>query len=175
MSEPFDPMGEAVVWIADTGLFVACGRQQNAKYTALEQFARRNDLTFVLPQRVYAELTDAPVRSTPGETPIDDAIAAGWVTVAEEPTYTDGTVARVMDDARRSIAQSSNRRDDQIEKADTALAAVAAERLSDEAEFASVVTTDVDAGEATVTALAANGFQDRVRFKDGFELIEEIT
>ncbi|MFW6436049.1 MAG: hypothetical protein ACOCYZ_00255 [Halococcoides sp.] len=175
MSESFDQMGQDGVWIADTGLFVACGRQQNPKYTALERFAHRNDLTFVVPQRVYSELTDAPVRSTPGQTPIDEAIDGGWVTVADDPSYSDGTVARVMDDARRYIAQSSNRRDDQIEKADTALAAVAAERLSGNAEFASVVTTDVDAGEATVAALAANGFEARVRFVDGFELIEEIT
>jgi len=174
MSDSFDPMGDSVVWIADTGLFVACGRQQNAKYAALEQFAQQNALTFVVPRRVYRELTDAPARSTPGATPIDRAIDAGWVTVADEPDYTDGTVARVMDDARRYIAQSSNRRDDQIEKADTALAAVAAERLAGSADFALVVTTDVDAGEATVEALSAIGFDHRVRFKDGFELIEEI-
>ncbi|WEL21953.1 hypothetical protein [Halorhabdus sp. BNX81] len=53
MSGSFDPMAEGVVWVADTGLFVACGRQQNNKYTALERFARRNDLSFV-PERFEA-------------------------------------------------------------------------------------------------------------------------
>jgi hypothetical protein len=48
MSRPFDPMQEDVVWVADTGLFVACGRQQNNKYTALERFAQRNDISFVV-------------------------------------------------------------------------------------------------------------------------------
>jgi hypothetical protein len=38
-----------------------------------------------------------------------------------------------------------------------------------------VVTTDTDAGEGTVAALAANGFEDRIQFRDGFELIDEIT
>ncbi|GAA0721072.1 hypothetical protein J2744_000379 [Halorubrum trapanicum] len=176
MSEEFAPNRADVLWVADTGLFVACGRQQNNKYTALEQFARRNDITLVIPQRVYDELGGAPERSTPGQTPINSAIDAGWVAVAEEPDYTNSTVSQVMDDVRTFIARSSNRREDQIEKADTALAAVAAERLdTGDVEFACIVTTDIDAGEGIVSVLSRNGFDDRVQFKNGFELIEEIT
>lgn len=176
MSEAFDPMQEGVVWVADTGLFVACGRQQNNKYTALERFAQRNGLSFVIPERVYDELGGAPDRSTPGQTPINSAIDAGWVTVADEPDYTNSTVSQVMDEVRTYIAQSSNRREDQIEKADTALGAVVADRLdAGDAEFACVVTTDIDAGEGIVSALSRNGFDDRVQFKNGFELIEDIT
>ncbi|WP_254824330.1 hypothetical protein [Haloglomus halophilum] len=176
MSEPFDLLQEDVVWVADTGLFVACGRQQNNKYTALERFARRNDITFVIPERVYDELGGAPDRSTPGQTPINSAINAGWVTVADEPDYTNSTVSQVMDDVRTFIARSSNRREDQIEKADTALAAVTAERLdTGDAAFACIVTTDIDAGEGIVSALSRNEFDARVQFKNGFELIEEIT
>ena len=129
MGEPFDLYQESVAWVADTGLFIVCGRQQNNKYTALERFARQNDLTFVIPQRVYDELGGAPDRSTPGQTPINSAIDAGWVTVADEVDYTNSTVSQVMDDVRSFIARSSNRNEDQIEKADTALAAVAVELL----------------------------------------------
>jgi rRNA-processing protein FCF1 len=89
MSEPFDVFQKSVAWVADTGLFIACGRQQNNKYTALEQYARQNDIRFVIPQRVYDELGGAPDRSTPGQTPINSAIDAGWVTVANEPDYTN--------------------------------------------------------------------------------------
>jgi hypothetical protein len=176
MDGPFDPMGERVLWVVDTGVFIACGRQQNNKYTALERFAQRNDLSFVIPRRVYDELGGAPDRSTPGQTPINSAINAGWVTVAAKPDYTNSTVSQVMDDVRTYIAQSSNRPEDQIEKADTALAAVAAERLDEgDADFAYVVTTDTDAGDGIVSALSRNGFDERVQFRDGFELIEEIT
>lgn len=81
-----------------------------------------------------------------------------------------------MDDVRGYIARSSNRNEDQIEKADTALAAVAATHLDGgRAECACIVTTDFDAGDGVVAALEANGFEDRVQFKNGFELIEEIT
>lgn len=175
MSDPFDLFQESVAWVADTGLFVACGRQQNNKYTALERFAQRNDLTFVIPQRVYDELGGAPDRSTPGQTPINSAIDAGWVTVSDEPDYTNSTVATVMDDVRSYIAGSSNRDEDQIEKADTALAAVAVELLQGENEFVCIVSTDIDAGEGVVAALDTNGFENRAQFKNGFELIDEIT
>lgn len=176
MSEAFDPIQADVLWVADTGLFVACGRQRNNKYTALEQFAGRNDITLVIPQRVYDELGGAPDRSTPGQAPINSAIDAGWVAVADEPDYTNGTVSQVMDDVRTSIARSSNRREDQIEKADTALAAVAAERLgTGDVAFACIVTTDIDAGEGIVSVLSRNGFDGRVQFKNGFELIDELT
>jgi len=176
MNEPFDPFQESVEWVADTGFFIACGRQQNNKYTALERFATRNALTFVIPKRVYEELGGASDRSTPGQTPINSAVDAGWVRVADEPAYTNSTVSRVMDDVRSYIARSSNRNEDQIEKADTALGAVAATLIDNgDARFVCVVTTDADAGKGTIAALAANGFEDRVQFIDGFELINEIT
>ncbi|RQG90928.1 hypothetical protein [Natrarchaeobius chitinivorans] len=175
MSDPFDPFQGTVAWIADSGLFIACGRRQNNKYAALERFAAQNDLTFVIPQRVYDELGEAPDRSTPGQTPINSAIDAGWVRIADAPDYTKGTVSRVMDDVRTFIARSSNRTEDQIEKADTALAAVAVQLLEEGACHICLVTTDVDAGEGVVAALGANGLENRVQFKNGFELIDEIT
>lgn len=175
-NDSFDASREPVAWVADSGLFVACGRQENSKYVALERFARRHDCTFVIPRRVYEELGGAPDRSTPGVTPINSAIDAGWVTVADEPEYADSTVSRVMDNVRGYIAASSNRHEDQIEKADAALAAVAVELLEDgRADLVRVVTTDVDAGNGVVAALAANGFENRIEFTDGFELVDEIT
>lgn len=176
MSEPFDPFEESVAWVADTGFFVACGRQQNNKYTALERFANRNDLTFVIPQRVYEELGGAPDRSTPGQTPINSARDAGWVRVADKPEYANSTVSQVMDDVRSYIARSSNRDEDQIEKADTALGAVAATLLdTGTAQSVCIVTTDTDAGEGVVAALATQGFEDRIQYRDGFDLIDQIT
>jgi hypothetical protein len=56
-------------------------------------------------------------------------IEAGWVTVADEPDYADNTVARVTDHVRTHIAASSTRGEDQLEKTDTVLRAIAAERL----------------------------------------------
>lgn len=171
-----DEDDESVAWVGDSGLFIACGRQHNDKYTALERFARRREQTFVIPQRVYDELVGAPDRSTPGKTPIDSAIHAGWVRVADDPDYADGEVSRVMDSTRAYIAASSNRDENQIEKADAALGAVAVDCLTEgDAESVVVVTTDTDAGEGVVTALEANGFAGRARFVDGFELLDELT
>ncbi len=175
MDDSFDTLQESVAWVVDTGVFVACGRQQNNKYVALARFARGNDITFIIPPRVYEELGGAPNRSTPGQTPINSAIEAGWVTVADEPDYTNSTVSKVMDSVRSFIARSSNRDEHQIEKADTALAATAVEQLQKESEYVCIVTTDIDAGSGVVVSLEAEGFERRVQFKNGFELIDEIT
>ncbi len=123
------PFPENAVWVADSGLFIACGRQQHTKYVALEQFARRNEISFVIPQRVYEELGGAPDRSTPSQTPITGAIDAGWVTVADEVDYTNPTVSNVMDHVRGFISKRSGRSEDDIKKADTALGGVAAQIL----------------------------------------------
>lgn len=167
---------ENTAWVADTGLFVACGRQQNNKYVAFRQFAQRREISFIIPRRVYEELGGAPDRSTPGQTPIDSAIDAGWVKIADELDYTNSTVASVMDDVRTFIAQTSNRDEDHVEKADTALAGVAVELLErGETSFITVVTTDSDAGEGVARVIETHGFDGQIELKDGFELIEEIT
>lgn len=164
------------VWIVDTGVFVACGREGNDKYAALRRLAVSREMRFLVPRRVYDELGGAPDGSTPQDVPIERAVEAGWVRVADEPDYTNGTVASVMDSVRSFVAQSSNRAEDEIEKADTALAGVAVHCLErGGVSSVRVVTTDRDAGEGTVTALSAHGFSDRVVYEDGFELIEAIT
>jgi hypothetical protein len=176
MAETTDSSSQNTAWIADSGLFIACGRQQNNKYTALARFAQRNEITFVIPQRVYEELGGAPDRSTPGQTPINSAIDTGWVTVADEIDYTNSTVSSVMDEVRGFIARASNRDEDQIEKADTALAGVAVQLLDRrDAEHIHLVTTDTDAGNGVVAAVESHGFPDHIEFKNGFELIAEIT
>ena len=76
-----------------------------------------------------------------------------------------GNFIILMDDARSYIARSSNRSEARIEKADTALAAAAVERLEAEGGQVRIVTTDIDAGEAIVATLDAHGFENRVRFK----------
>ncbi|WP_433631139.1 hypothetical protein [Halomicrococcus sp. NG-SE-24] len=176
MEETTQSIPEDAVWVADSGVFIACGRQQGSKYTALERFAQRNGITFVIPQRVYEELGGAPERSTPGQSPINSAIDSGWVTVADELDYTNATVSSVMDDIRSFIASNSNRSEDAIEKADTALGGVAAQLLiSESASAVCILTTDVDAGTGVVAVLEAHGFEGQISFKDGFELIAELT
>lgn len=176
MAGTTESIPEDATWVADSGVFIACGRQGHEKHIALERFATRNEITFVVPQRVYDELGGAPDRSTPGQTPINSAIETGWVTVADELTYTNPTVSRVMDTVRNYIAQQSNRSEDAIEKADTALGGVTAHLLDNgNASAVCVLTTDIDAGNGVVTAIEAHGFAGQITFKDGFELLADIS
>jgi len=77
----------------------------NSRYQAVRRFARRNDITFVLPERVYEELTvDEPDVEAP---PIDTAIDEGWATVAAPLEFSEPIVSRVMDGVQRYIANVS--------------------------------------------------------------------
>jgi len=159
--------------IADTGLFVAMGLPSNSRYKAVRRFARRNDVTFVLPERVYEELTvdDPDVE----EVPIDTAIDEGWATVAAPLEFSEPVVSRMMDGVQRFIANADDRPAVEVERADAALAALAAQHLSaGTATEVYIYTTDIAAGEGAETVLASAGYGDSVTFVNGFRFIEEL-
>lgn len=111
----------SAIHIGDTGLFVAMGDIENRRYRAVRTFAHRNKITFVLPERVYEELT--ATRSADRTLPIDAAIDDGWVRVADPLDYSMPLVSRVMDGVQRYIANADDRPEDEIERADAALPA----------------------------------------------------
>jgi len=160
--------------IADTGLFVAMGQPSNSRYQAVRQFARRNDITFVLPERVYEELTvdDLDIEAPP----VDDAIDEGWATVAAPLEFSDPIVSRAMDGVQRYIANADERPADEVERADAALAALAAQHLSaGMVTEVYIYTTDIAAGEGAETVLASEGYGDSVTFVNGFRFIEDLV
>ena len=161
------------IHIADTGLFVAIGQPSNRQYQAVRTFARRNDITFVLPERVYDELTiNAPDVETP---PIDTAIKEGWARVAAPLDYSHGLVSRTMDGVQRYIANADNRPADEIERADPALAGVAAHAFVEgTADQAYIYTTDTLAGGGAETVLASEGYGDSVTYVNGFRFVEDL-
>jgi hypothetical protein len=162
-------------YIADTGLFIACGRPTNSKYLALAAFAERIDVVFTIPRRVHEELGGSPDGYSISNAPVDHAIEQGWVEVFPELDYTRGAVSQVLDDVREYIAGKSNRYPDRTEKADTALGGVALQILErDGIERVFVVTTDVDPGHGVVRALTAQGYGDQVEFVDGFEFVDDL-
>ena len=159
--------------IADTGLFVAMGQPSNSRYQAVRRFARRNDITFVVPDRVYEELTtDQPAVENP---PVDTAIEAGWVQVAAPLPFSKPIVSRVMDGVQRYIANADDRPADEVERADAALAALAAQQLSTgQPTTVYIYTTDIAAGEGAETVLASEGYGDSVTFVNGFQFIDDL-
>jgi hypothetical protein len=160
--------------IADTGLFVAMGQPSNSRYKAVRRFARRNNITFVLPERVYDEL--AVDESDVEEVPIDTAIDEGWATVATPLEFSEPIVSRVMDGVQRYIANADDRPADEVERADAALAALAAQHLSaGTATEVYIYTTDIAAGEGAETVLASEGYGDSVTYVNGFRFIEDLV
>ena len=160
--------------IDDTGLFVAMGQPSNSRYEAVLRFTRRNDISFVLPERVYDELTvdDADIEAPP----IDAAIDEGWATVAPPLEFSESIVSRAMDGVQRYIANADDRHADEIERADAALPALAAQDLSaGTATEVYIYTTEIVAGEGADTVLASEGYGDSVTFVNGFRFIEDLV
>ncbi|MDS0296653.1 hypothetical protein [Halogeometricum luteum] len=160
--------------IADTGLFVAMGQPSNSRYQAVRRFARRNDITFVLPERVYEELTvNDPDIEAP---PVDAAINERWTTVATPLEFSEPIVSRAMDGVQRYIANADDRPADEVERADAALAAIAAQHLSTgTATEVYIYTTDIAAGEGAEAVLGSEGYGDSVTFVNGFRFIEDLV
>lgn len=164
--------------IADTGLFLAMGLPSNRRYQAVRRFARRNDITFVLPKRVYEELTDEELTDEESgvETPpVDTAIDDGWAGVAPPLAFSEPVVSRVMDGVQQYIANADDRPADEVERADAALAALGAEQLhSGAATEIYIYTTDIAAGEGAETVLAGEGYGDSVTFVNGFRFLDDL-
>lgn len=161
------------IHIADTGLFVAMGQPSNRRYQAVRTFARRNGITFVLPERVYDELTvEVDDVETP---PIDMAIEEEWARAAAPLDYSSALVSRTMDGVQRYIANADDRPADEIERADPALAGVAAHAfIEGTAAQAYIYTTDTLAGEGAEAVLASEGYDDSVTYVNGFRFVEDL-
>jgi hypothetical protein len=167
------------VFIADTGVFVRCGGPDKDKFQRLRRALRQAGVSLRIPQRVYEELGGDPAADEypSGNIPYSDGFEEGWIVVADELDYADPLVSTVMDEARRFIANETDRAEDSIEKADPALVGLAAQLLdTGEADQIVLLTTDKPAGKAAETLLPQHGFSDRIEFRYvSVEYLETLT
>lgn len=156
------------VFIADTGVFVRCGGPDKDKFQRLRRALRQTGVSLRIPQRVYEELGGDPAADTypSGDILAPDGFEEGWIVVADDLDYTNPLVATVMDGARRFIAHETDRNEDSIEKADTALVGLAAQLLeTKEADRIILLTTDKPAGRAAERLLSEHGFPEQVEYR----------
>ncbi|MFB6250832.1 MAG: hypothetical protein ABEI27_03940 [Halobellus sp.] len=167
------------VYIADTGVFIRCGGPDRDKFQRLRRALQQAGVSLRVPQRVYEELGgDSAADEYPsGNIPYPDGFEEGWIIVADELDYTNPLVSTVMDDARRFIANETDRDEDITEKADTALVGLAAQVLdTGQADHVVLLTTDKPAGRAAETLLPQHGFSGRIKFQYvSVEYLETIT
>jgi hypothetical protein len=156
------------VYVADTGVFVRCGGPDKEKFQRLRRAVRQAGVALRVPKRVYEELGGDPAADAypSGNIPYPDGFEEGWIVVADDLDYTSPLVSTVMDEARRFIANETDRDEDLTEKADTALVGLAAQLLdTGEADHVVLLTTDKPAGRAAETLLPQHGFSDRIEFR----------
>ncbi|WP_267164427.1 hypothetical protein [Halovenus salina] len=166
-------------YIADTGVFIRCGGPDNDKFQRLRRALQQADASLQIPQRIYEELGGNPAADEypSGNIPYPEGLKEGWIVVANELDYTNPLISTVMDQTRRFIANETNRDEDLIEKADTALVGLAAQLLDTrEADHVVLLTTDKPAGKAAETLLPRHGFNDRIEFRyASVEYLETVT
>jgi len=166
-------------YIADTGVFVRCGGPDKEKFQRLRRAVRQAGISLHVPQRVYEELGGDPTADAypSGNMPYPQGFEEGWIVVAEELDYTNTTISTVMDDTRRFIASETDRNEDIIEKADTALVGLAAQVLdTGQAEQVILLTTDKPAGQAAEKLLPEYGFDGRIEYQYiSPEYLESVT
>lgn len=167
------------VYVADTGVFVRCGGPDKEKFQRLRRAVRQAGVALRVPKRVYEELGGDPAADAypSGNIPYPDGFEEGWIVVADDLDYTSPLVSTVMDEARRFIANETDRDEDLTEKADTALVGLAAQLLdTGEADHVVLLTTDKPAGKAAETLLPQHGFSDRIEFRYvSVEYLETVT
>ncbi|ODR79558.1 hypothetical protein BG842_06535 [Haladaptatus sp. W1] len=166
-------------YIADTGVFVRCGGPDNQKYQRLRRAVRQAGVSLLAPRRVYEELGGDPDDEAypSSNSRWQEGVDEGWIRIADELDHTNPRVSRVMDAARRFIANDTDRPEDTIEKTDTALIGLAAQ-LFDTRQADSVVlfTTDKPAGRAAESLLPSHGFTNDVEYRYvSVEFLETIT
>lgn len=165
------------VYLADSGVFIRCGGPGMGKYQRLRRALRNADETLVVPRRVYEELGGTPDPYPSSEIPWQAGFDEGWITVADPLEYSNPTVSGIMDATRRFIANETDRSEDAVEKADTALVGLAAQYLdTDTADRVVLLTTDKPAGRAAETLLPEYGFHDRIEYRYVSEsYLEQLT
>lgn len=167
------------VYIADTGVFVRCGGPDNEKFQRLRRALQQAGVALLIPQRVYEELGGDPAAEEypSGNIPYPVGFEEGWIVVADELDYTKPRVSKVMDEARRFIANETTRNENLIEKADTALLGLAVQLLdSGTADNVVILTTDKPAGRAAETLLPQYAFNDQTEYQYvSVEYLETIT
>jgi hypothetical protein len=166
-------------YIADTGVFVRCGGPDNEKYQRLRRAVQQAGISLLVPRRVYEKLGGDPDDEVypSSNSRWQEGVEGGWIQIADELDYTNSRVSRMMDAARRFIANDTDRPEDTIEKTDTALIGLTAQ-LFDTRQADSVVllTTDKPAGRATETLLPSHGFTNSIQYRYvSVEFLETIT
>lgn len=167
-----------VVFI-DSSVLISCGRRESTRFQALAREARQRETVFRLSPQVYAEVTGDPAidEYTIDETAVDKALQEGWMKVTESPSYSNADVSNVMDQARRSIANASDRAEDAVEKTDTEIVGLALEMLlNSTVGQVTIVTNDIPLGEAAESLLPQYGLDDeQIIWLTGGELADELA
>lgn len=157
--------------IIDTNLFIVFERKD--AIDLLERAVSEHDVTLLVPQRVYEELTP---EGLPYDTPpVDEAISSGWVAVLDEVDYANPVVSATMDMVRQYIAAADDRAEHSIEQADAEVGGATATLLQQgRVDSIAVYTNDTAAFRGIERALTEHGYRERVQLVKSFDFFDAV-
>lgn len=162
---------QADVHVVDTNLFILFERTD--ELSLLERAVSEYDVEFVVPERVYEELT--PEAIPYDRPPVEQAIEDGWLRVLEGIDYANPVVSATMDLVRRYISAADERAEHEIEQTDAALGGAAATLfVRGSADSVAIYTTDQAAFRGIERALAEHEYENRVLFVDPFDFLDVV-
>lgn len=163
-----EELGPDDVVLVDTNLFVAVGGPEKPKYEKLRSFAKHQNVTLQVPQRVVDELSTMHVANR-----VEVAVDEGWATVVDPPAPSHGEAVAAMDFVRREIARRSEKDEHVVEKADTVFAGLAIEFLQQGNQRVVVLTDDRIAAEAIERAVQEQGYGESVPVLRRTDIIDD--
>ena len=154
---PESPLtGEKAV-IVDANIFIAIGDPSNSKYTQFRSAVQAADTVLKLPRRVIGEVGGRDTYR------VQRALDEEWAEIIDAPAPTDGDAVTASDIARRTIANTTDKPEHEVEKADTILAGLAIQYIRDRSTSGVVILTDdKPAREGIQTAVAAQGYTETI-------------
>jgi|APHM01.1.fsa_nt_gi hypothetical protein len=164
--------------VLDTSVVSAIGRPTNAKYLAFADLFTTANSVGHIPQCVMDELNDVP-QGYAAHARIHHGVKQGWM--SRGPSFSSGaqfangpTASTVADAVRARMADTFGVREDEVEKVDTLLPAIAVQLLA-ENDRAGVVIKDKHAAQAAHTVLEGGTYEDLIRIYRGKQFIEFAT
>jgi len=99
--------------IVDANIFIAIGDPSNAKFVQFRSAVQTAGVVLKLPHRVIGEVGGRDTYR------VQTALDEGWSEIIDAPDPTDGDAVAASDIARRTIADTTDKPEHEVEKTDT--------------------------------------------------------
>lgn len=172
----WDEIPRGCTGVIDSSVLFAMGGPDNEKYQAFQRFVTQRELTVYIPSQIAEELGEAPDAYTFHRDRLRAAQESGWLERGNVD-YENPDVSRAIDRTHKRMLNLSAEdvSEDEIEKADTVLAGLAYQYVSNTDTHVIVFVSDSIAEQAIQDVLSGMNVDDHVLVLEGREFIQTLV